>query len=234
MPGVVTVVTGADLLEAVAPLPTNWVLPAMPVPVYWVPASEVVRFQGEGIAAVVAADAYTAVDAADAIDVDYEPLPAVTDPRPSTWQRGLRARLASICPWCVVISSGSSRTRRLTWCSTRAAGISLVRGDPKRYKTQLLHWLAPQGVFVLEHRADATAWTGDRSDRDGDHPKTSPGSSDPNSSCNDSTRRTSRAPLPFGPTVRGAAYRFGLRAETHQRGGRRVDAHRRRCVDDVR
>ena len=41
-----------------------------------------VRFQGEGVAAVVAADAYTAADAADAIDVDYEPLPAVTDP----WQ----------------------------------------------------------------------------------------------------------------------------------------------------
>jgi aerobic carbon-monoxide dehydrogenase large subunit len=82
MPGVVTVVTGADLLEAVAPLPTNWVLPGMPVPVHRVLASEVVRFQGEGIAAVVAADAYTAADAADAIDVDYEPLPAVTDP----WQ----------------------------------------------------------------------------------------------------------------------------------------------------
>ena len=82
MPGVVTVVTGADLLEAVAPLPTNWVLPGMPVPVHRVLASEVVRFQGEGVAAVVAADAYTAADAADAIDVDYEPLPAVTDP----WQ----------------------------------------------------------------------------------------------------------------------------------------------------
>ena len=82
MPGVVTVVTGADLLEAVAPLPTNWVLPGMPVPVHRVLADEVVRFQGEGVAAVVAADAYTAADAADAIDVDYEPLPAVTDP----WQ----------------------------------------------------------------------------------------------------------------------------------------------------
>ena len=82
MPGVVTVVTGADLIEAVAPLPTNWVLPGMPVPVHRVLADEVVRFQGEGVAAVVAADAYTAADAADAIDVDYEPLPAVTDP----WQ----------------------------------------------------------------------------------------------------------------------------------------------------
>ena len=82
MPGVLTVVTGADLVDTVAPLPTNWVLPGMPVPVHRVLADDVVRFQGEGIAAVVATDAYSAADAADAIDVDYEPLPAVTDP----WQ----------------------------------------------------------------------------------------------------------------------------------------------------
>jgi aerobic carbon-monoxide dehydrogenase large subunit len=82
LPGVVTVVTGADFADTVAPLPTNWVLPGMPVPVHRVLADEVVRFQGDAIAAVVAADAYSAADAVDAIDVDYEPLPPVTDP----WQ----------------------------------------------------------------------------------------------------------------------------------------------------
>jgi aerobic carbon-monoxide dehydrogenase large subunit len=82
VPGVVTVITGADLLDTISPLPTNWILPGMQVPVHRVLADEVVRFQGEGIAAVAAADAYTAADAVGAIDVDYEPLPAVTDP----WQ----------------------------------------------------------------------------------------------------------------------------------------------------
>ena len=82
MPGVVAVMTGEDLVERVSPLPTNWVLPGMQVPVHRVLADQVVRFQGEAIAVVVAVDAYTAADAADAIDVDYEPLPAVTDP----WQ----------------------------------------------------------------------------------------------------------------------------------------------------
>jgi aerobic carbon-monoxide dehydrogenase large subunit len=82
MPGVVTVVTGADLLGEVSPLPTNWVLPGMPVPVHRVLADTVARFHGEGIAAVVAGDAYTAADAAGVIEVGYEPLPAVTDP----WQ----------------------------------------------------------------------------------------------------------------------------------------------------
>jgi aerobic carbon-monoxide dehydrogenase large subunit len=82
VPGVVTVVTGADLVDVASPLPTNWILPGMPVPVHRVLADGVVRFQGEGIAAVVAVDAYAAADAADAILVDYEPLPSVADP----WQ----------------------------------------------------------------------------------------------------------------------------------------------------
>jgi carbon-monoxide dehydrogenase large subunit len=82
MPGVVAVVTGADLADTVSPLPTNWVLPGMQVPVHRVLADEVVRFQGEGIAAVVAVNAYTAADAAAAVDVDFEPVSAVTDP----WQ----------------------------------------------------------------------------------------------------------------------------------------------------
>src|SRR6266487_1421617 len=80
MPGVVAVVTGADLAGSVSPLPTNWVLPGMPVPVHRALADGVARFQGEAVAAVVATDAYTAADALRAIEVDYEPLPAVTDP----------------------------------------------------------------------------------------------------------------------------------------------------------
>jgi aerobic carbon-monoxide dehydrogenase large subunit len=81
IPGVEAVVTGVDLLDMVSPLPTNWILPGMRVPVHRVLADEVARFQGEGIAAVAAVDAYTAADAAAAIDVDLEPLRAVTDPR---------------------------------------------------------------------------------------------------------------------------------------------------------
>ncbi len=82
MPGVVAVVTGADLLDSVSPLPANWILPGMRVPVHRVLADGVVRFHGEGIAVVVAVDAGAAADAVESIDVRYEPLPAVTDP----WQ----------------------------------------------------------------------------------------------------------------------------------------------------
>src|SRR5262249_39153481 len=53
IPGVVAVVTGADLLDQVSPLPANWILPGMRVPVHRVLADEVARFPGEGVAAVV-------------------------------------------------------------------------------------------------------------------------------------------------------------------------------------
>src|SRR2546430_2448022 len=43
-------------------------------------ADGVVRFAGEAVAVAVAADAYHASDAAAAVDVEYEVLPAATDP----------------------------------------------------------------------------------------------------------------------------------------------------------
>jgi len=44
-------------------------------------ALDKVVFQGQEVAAVVADDPYVAVDALELIDVDYDPLPAVVDPR---------------------------------------------------------------------------------------------------------------------------------------------------------
>src|SRR5579884_1923690 len=49
-------------------------------------ASQIVRFAGEGVAAVVAVDDYVAADALELIEVEYEPLEAYVDPeaRPAT------------------------------------------------------------------------------------------------------------------------------------------------------
>ena len=48
---------------------------------YFAGATDRVRFVGEPVAVVVAADRYLAEDAAELVDVDYEELPAVTDTR---------------------------------------------------------------------------------------------------------------------------------------------------------
>ncbi len=79
IPGVEVVVTGADLAPSTRPIraamsgegykESSW--PALAV--------GKVRFAGEPVAAVVAADQYRAEDALEAIQVVYDPLPAVVD-----------------------------------------------------------------------------------------------------------------------------------------------------------
>src|SRR5512133_1295962 len=75
MPGVAGVFTAADL--DLPPMPAGDAPAAMARPVL---AADVVRFQGEAVAVVVAETRAQALDAAEAVEVDYEPLPVVTDP----------------------------------------------------------------------------------------------------------------------------------------------------------
>jgi aerobic carbon-monoxide dehydrogenase large subunit len=79
-PGVVAVVTGAELRDQVGTLPTTADNPTLRIPKHYVLAIDKVCYVGEGVAAVVAEDRYGARDALDLIQVEYEPLPVVTDP----------------------------------------------------------------------------------------------------------------------------------------------------------
>src|SRR6266540_4050131 len=74
-PGVVAVLTADDLdLEPLRPSfgPAAFARPAL--------AREVVRFMGEAVAVVVASSREQALDAAELVQVDYEPLQVATDP----------------------------------------------------------------------------------------------------------------------------------------------------------
>src|SRR5215469_13625950 len=76
-PGVIAAYTGADLdLPELAP-PVRGVINAqMSQPLL---ARDVVRYVGEPVAAVVTESHYQGEDAAELVDVDYEPLPAVVE-----------------------------------------------------------------------------------------------------------------------------------------------------------
>jgi len=76
MPGVEAVLTGADVAAFVKPLPIGTPFPS---PEHRAVAIDTVRYVGEPVAVVVASDRYAARDAADAIAVDYDPLPPVVD-----------------------------------------------------------------------------------------------------------------------------------------------------------
>jgi aerobic carbon-monoxide dehydrogenase large subunit len=84
MPGVLGVYTGPDLIAAgIKPMPLGQVIPArdgspMHRPACPVLTSDRVRYVGDPVAIVVAETAVEAKDAAEAVLLDIEPLPAVT------------------------------------------------------------------------------------------------------------------------------------------------------------
>jgi carbon-monoxide dehydrogenase large subunit len=78
--GVVAVITGAEIKDQIGTLPVSGGNETLRVPKHYVLAVDKVCYVGEGVAAVVAEDRYTARDALDLIRVEYEPLPVVSDP----------------------------------------------------------------------------------------------------------------------------------------------------------
>ncbi|MGH2820582.1 MAG: xanthine dehydrogenase family protein molybdopterin-binding subunit, partial [Actinomycetota bacterium] len=81
MPGVVAAFSGADLASEWADgLPCAWpVTEDIKMPKHWPVAQDKVRFAGDPVAVVVAETREQAKDAAEAVEVDYEPLDPVTE-----------------------------------------------------------------------------------------------------------------------------------------------------------
>jgi len=79
LPGVLAIITGEDLAKAnLAWMPTLFFDKQM------VLATGKVLFQSQEVAFVVAEDQYTAADAAELVDVEYEELPVLVDPHKAT------------------------------------------------------------------------------------------------------------------------------------------------------
>src|SRR5262249_17830892 len=81
-PGVVGVFTGQQMKDAgFGGIPCAWGLPtpAATPPPYPPSATAIARSVGTAAAIVAAEDRYAARDAADLVEVDYEPMPAVVD-----------------------------------------------------------------------------------------------------------------------------------------------------------
>ncbi|MBL8384757.1 MAG: xanthine dehydrogenase family protein [Burkholderiales bacterium] len=86
-PGVVAVCTGADMAaDNVGPMTPLWRIPGadgstMNEPPRWALARGTVRHVGEAVAMVVATTRHAAIDAAEAVAIDWEILPATVDVR---------------------------------------------------------------------------------------------------------------------------------------------------------
>ena len=75
VPGVIAIVTGNDLKG----LGLDWI-PTLAYDKMMVLPTEKVVFQQQEVVGVIATDRYAVADGVAAVEVDYDPLPAVTDP----------------------------------------------------------------------------------------------------------------------------------------------------------
>lgn len=107
-PGVVAVITAADLSAPVPRVAVPPVFPGLDTVTHPLLADGIVRYVGEPVAAVLAQDRYAAEDAAERVRVRYDPLPAVTDPE------------AAIAPDAPVLHPG--RASNLVFARTLAGG----------------------------------------------------------------------------------------------------------------
>ncbi len=146
MPGVVAAYTGEDLAdEWAAPLPCGWVVTEdMKAPAHRPVAVGKVCCVGDVVAVVVARSEYEAHDAADAVAVEIEPLPAVVDLEDAESDR-------------VVIHEELGTNRSYTWELTPdAAAVERAFADAahtvsERYVQQRLlpSPMEPRGVLVV-------------------------------------------------------------------------------------
>jgi carbon-monoxide dehydrogenase large subunit len=88
LPGVLAIVTAADIKDRLSgPMPLEvdmgLMFPNANIPPRGPLATDKVRYVGDPIAAVVVSERYQARDALESIEVDYEVLPATTDPEKS-------------------------------------------------------------------------------------------------------------------------------------------------------
>ena len=92
IPGVVAIYTYPDIAH-VGAVPCAAALPGLRTPNHSILAKDRVYYVGHAVAVAVASDRYIARDAADLVEVDYDPLPAVADP-----EKGLGARRSTVHP----------------------------------------------------------------------------------------------------------------------------------------
>jgi CO/xanthine dehydrogenase Mo-binding subunit len=127
--------------------------PALPVPCRIRPlATDIVRFVGEPLVAVVADSAYHAWDALDLIQVDYEPLPALVDVEAALAADApvLHAEIGSnvVADWQQRVGDAEAACR--TADVVVRTRIRLARGTA--------HPLEPRGLVVRWDGDQCTVW----------------------------------------------------------------------------
>lgn len=165
LPGVIAVYTGQDIKGRLGGVPCAAGIEGLKVPDHPCLAIDKVRYFGEPIAAVVARDRYTAADAVELIEVDYEPLPVVTDPEKAVaaGARPIHEKLSDNIAFVATLDHGdwkalegdqSLKVIRQRFINQRLAPISMeTRGVIASYspgEDTLTAWSSTQIPHILK------------------------------------------------------------------------------------
>jgi carbon-monoxide dehydrogenase large subunit len=155
-PGVLAIVTAADLDLPPCPVDLPLLPDTMPRPFL---ATDVVRFVGEPVVAIVSEESAPGADAADLVVVDYESLPVVVDPEAALTgevllfpELGTNVCTAIPDDGTVIDWSECEVVARETLTNQRVAPTPLeVRAAASRWESdgRLTHWAASQGAHPL-------------------------------------------------------------------------------------
>jgi carbon-monoxide dehydrogenase large subunit len=152
-PGVVAVVTARDLGPVAEPMPIYAPHPALPRPCGIRPlATDLVRFVGEPVAAVIATDPYRARDALDLIRVDYAPSPVVVDV-----EAALQAGAPLVHAWLGTNVAAEWR-QRVGDVETAMGQAEVVVRTRFRLARGGAHPLEPRGLFARWAEGQLTVW----------------------------------------------------------------------------
>ena len=169
-PGILTILTGADLVKLTEPLPAlsdfggrpgwHWRSPRI-----YPLAVEKVRFHGEPVAAIIAETPLRALEAADSIEVEYDPLPAVLDPLEAMkegaplvyeeWGDNIQLRTVFNFGDVGKAFQQADRILKIAWAEKRMSGFPLeARGCVAMYEsmTETVNtWGSYQCPFRAQH-----------------------------------------------------------------------------------
>jgi carbon-monoxide dehydrogenase large subunit len=165
LPGVQGVFTAADLGADSISTPCAWqITPDMKSPQAPPLAVDTVHFAGEGVVIVVARDAASAADAADAVEVDYDPLEPVLDME------------AALADGATLVHPDLGTNRNALWVfdsgqagsgGSAEAAIAAAVSDPdsivisRRFRQQRLvpAFMEPRSVVVDPTAEQLTMWS---------------------------------------------------------------------------
>jgi carbon-monoxide dehydrogenase large subunit len=155
--GVVAAFSGADLADDwAATLPCVWLVTEdTKQPMHRPLATDKARYQGDGVAVVIAETRAQAKDAAELVEVDYEPLPAVIDPE---------AALADDAP---ILHEDLGTNHSFTWKLETGDIEGIFASAPvtvsERFRQQRLipNAIEPRGVLAqhLPAQDEYTLWS---------------------------------------------------------------------------